>query len=334
MRTYFLLLFVLCAGNSIYAQNYFAGTNAGNGTSGGVDNTSIGTNAGDVVTGSNNVFFGKDAGKVNTSGYNNTFLGYRSGYSNVSGNFNCYVGYQAGYLSTGSYNVSIGYEAGYSSTGSNNVYYGYRAGKNNVSGSGNIFIGKEAGLNETGSNKLYIDNSSTSAPLILGDFAANQVAVNATLGTYTLNVGGSLNATDVYVGNQPYRASLWETAGSNIVFPYSDGIVGIGVAALADHKLAVGGKIITTEIVTKQRAQWPDYVFDPTYKLRSLESLQKYIDTHHHLPEVPSATEVEEEGIDLAQVNAALLKKIEELNLYLIDLNKKIKEFEQQKNSK
>lgn len=63
----------------------------------------------------------------------------------------------------------------------------------------------------------------------------------------------------------------------------------------------------------------PDYVFADDYKLRSLDEVEKFIEKEKHLPEVQSAKEMKEEGVDIAELNMTLLKKVEELTLYLID---------------
>jgi len=64
----------------------------------------------------------------------------------------------------------------------------------------------------------------------------------------------------------------------------------------------------------------PDYVFDNDYNLLSLEEIKTYIDKNKHLPEVPSAKEMEANGVNLGEMNMLLLKKIEELTLYVIEL--------------
>jgi AAA15 family ATPase/GTPase len=71
-------------------------------------------------------------------------------------------------------------------------------------------------------------------------------------------------------------------------------------------------------------------VFDDTYDLSSLETVEAYIKEHKHLPEVPSAKEMDENGLNLKEMNLLLLKKIEELTLYIIQQNKKIAELEKQ----
>jgi len=70
---------------------------------------------------------------------------------------------------------------------------------------------------------------------------------------------------------------------------------------------------------------WADYVFKKGYKLRSLEEVEKHISEKGHLPNIPSAKEVEKEGINLGEMDAKLLEKIEELTLYSIEQNKQLK---------
>jgi len=87
--------------------------------------------------------------------------------------------------------------------------------------------------------------------------------------------------------------------------------------------LAVNGPIKATEL-TLTAKNWPDYVFKKDYPLRSLPNLERYIDKNHHLPGVTPAREAQEKGVDIGDNQAVLLKKIEELTLYVIDQNKKI----------
>ncbi len=105
----------------------------------------------------------------------------------------------------------------------------------------------------------------------------------------------------------------------------STGSVGIGTTTPGSYMLAVNGSAIFTKVQVKATSNpWPDYVFHPIYELRSLSSLESYINEFNHLPDMPSAREVEKDGLDIASTQAALLKKIEELTLYLINLNKTI----------
>ena len=115
-----------------------------------------------ITTGDYNTAFGSSALRSLTSGTGNNAFGRHALFSNQTGN----------------YNVALGERSGYSTTGEKNVFLGY-----------------SAGYYETGSNKLYIDNSSTTMPLIKGDFTANTVEVNGDLETNDLKVNGDLQVT-------------------------------------------------------------------------------------------------------------------------------------------
>lgn len=111
--------------------------------------------------------------------------------------------------------------------------------------------------------------------------------------------------------------------GSPVVFvDGAAGGVGIGTTNPQGYKLAVAGKVRATEIKV-EALPWSDFVFEPSYKLRGLEETEQFIKKNGHIPEIPSAKEVEENGINVGEMNAKLLQKIEELTLYLIDQNKK-----------
>lgn len=74
--------------------------------------------------------------------------------------------------------------------------------------------------------------------------------------------------------------------------------------------------------VAMKSGDWSDFVFDKNYRLRRLEEIDCYIQQYKHLPDVPSAAEIEKSGIDVGKMDALLLQKIEELTLYLIQLKK------------
>ncbi|SDW58047.1 hypothetical protein SAMN05444410_1048 [Hydrobacter penzbergensis] len=102
----------------------------------------------------------------------------------------------------------------------------------------------------------------------------------------------------------------------------SSGNLGIGTINPSE-KLSVNGNIRTQKLIVTQLG-WSDYVFDKDYKLRSLQDLEAFIKENKHLPEVPSTKEVSEKGISVGDNQALLLKKIEELTLYVIELKKEI----------
>ncbi len=102
------------------------------------------------------------------------------------------------------------------------------------------------------------------------------------------------------------------------------GNVGIGTTDTKGYKLGVNGAAIATSMTVKLNANWPDFVFAKTYGLRPLAEVESYIKANSHLPEVPSAAQVAKDGINLGEMDATLLKKIEELTLYLIEQNKEM----------
>lgn len=98
--------------------------------------------------------------------------------------------------------------------------------------------------------------------------------------------------------------------------------VGIGTDVIPiGFDLAVDGKVIAEEVKVQLSENWPDYVFYDSYELTELNELTKYINREKHLPDIPSAEEIEKEGFELGSMDAKLLKKIEELTLYIIQQN-------------
>ena len=93
-----------------------------------------------------------------------------------------------------------------------------------------------------------------------------------------------------------------------------------------DYALAVKGGILTSEVYVKEVDEWHDYVFDKDYNLMNLSDLEKYIDKNGHLPDLPSESEVKQSGYNVVDMEGILLKKIEELTLYIIQLQHKLQE--------
>ncbi len=101
-----------------------------------------------------------------------------------------------------------------------------------------------------------------------------------------------------------------------------NGNFGIGTTN-PTSKLTVAGNIASREVkVTVDAGSVPDYVFANDYKLRSLQDVEDFIKKNKHLPEIPSAYEIEKNGLMLAEMNMNLLKKMEEMTLYMIEMKK------------
>jgi hypothetical protein len=101
-----------------------------------------------------------------------------------------------------------------------------------------------------------------------------------------------------------------------------NGNVGIGTMNPGSFRLAVEGTIGAREVRVTNANPWPDYVFSRNYHLKNLYALESYIKKNNHLPNIPSAQEVKDNGIEVGQMSAKLLEKIEELTLYVIELKK------------
>jgi hypothetical protein len=106
----------------------------------------------------------------------------------------------------------------------------------------------------------------------------------------------------------------------------TDGSVGIGTDNTFGYKLAVNGGVACKNdiYITQTNLNWPDYVFEPTYILKPLLLLEQEIDSLGHLPEMPSANEVENEGLSMTTVTTKVVQKVEELTLYTIDQQKQL----------
>lgn len=125
------------------------------------------------------------------------------------------------------------------------------------------------------------------------------------------------------------RDDAGNAIGTVMFIKRSTGNVGIGTNNPGTNKLAVEGTIGARRVKVTQTA-WADFVFHPDYNLPALSEVEKFVKTNRHLPDIPSAAEVEKEGLDLGEMNKKLLQKVEELTLYLIDIKKEINQLKEQ----
>src|SRR5690606_19073938 len=209
------------------------------------------------------------------------------------------------HLTGKNYNTYLGNFSGYKTSGSNNVFIGYNSGLRPSLfsivglGSGNVFIGANTSIT-TGTpinNRLMIDNSTTTTPLIWGDFKENQLKFNGKVG-----IGFGF-------GNFPTEAGQIT---ANPIYTLN----------VENYNLFVYGGILTEEVRVILQEEWADYVFEEDYNLPTLQELEVFVKENKHLPNVPSAKEVKESGIELGEMAKIQQEKIEELTLYIIEQDK------------
>jgi len=121
----------------------------------------------------------------------------------------------------------------------------------------------------------------------------------------------------IICGNQGFTQTIW-TQNGTAIYTSSANNAGIGTAT-PDKELTVNGKIHAKEIKVSLSVPAPDYVFGKDYKLIQLDELERYLVKNKHLPEVSSAGEMEQSGIKVSEMSMLLLKKTEELTLYIIN---------------
>jgi len=139
---------------------------------------------------------------------------------------------------------------------------------------------------------------------------------NEASGAETMKMGGMLlESSSIYANSS--SLSLVTQNIRRLSIDYL-GNIGIGTTYTYGYNFAVNGTAIATSMTVKLYANWPDYVFKPAYVLPKLTDIGTYINEHHHLPEMPSAEDVAKDGLNLGEMNKLLVKKVEELTLYLI----------------
>jgi hypothetical protein len=224
--------------STIGSYNVYMGYRSGNSNVNGNSNAFLGYQSGEKSTNSYNTYLGQGAGKENSIGTQNTYVGTQAGIDD--GKF-----YISDGITPGSGNTFVGFRAGASSFGgSNNVYIGVRAGElNNGYRSGRVFIGYNAGYNDVNDNRLYIDNSSTTTPLIYGEFnttmTSRQLTINGKMTTNgSFNYGVDAQTSDAYVvtipGISAYVAGMVITFKANTINtgPCSVNVNNLGIKTL------------------------------------------------------------------------------------------------------
>ncbi len=204
---------------------------------------------------------------------------------------------------------------------------------------GNVGIGRIAG-----NYRLELDNSTggDAAFFKSGSYAGSIAATDTTIELVTAY--GNLFSTPSTPAKNlvlvPPTSFIFAPAGSVGIGTHDptaklhvlgNAMIGSGTPA-SGYQLSVNGKIISEEIKVQLDGNWPDYVFQKNYTLPTLPDLEKFINLNHHLPNIPAASEVEKDGISLGDMQKRVLEKVEELTLYVIELNKQNEELRNQIN--
>ncbi len=218
--------------------------------------------------------------------------------------------------------VNIGYNGGdnlfYINPVANDVD---AVGFSMIRGSGNVGIGTiepqaKLHINHTGTMAGKWNPSNSYMTLTDGS-AVMMIDPNELYSNWALHIGSK--GDDIV----KFRA-VSDTGNSDKVVIKRSGNVGIGTMN-PDSKLTVKGKIHAEEVKIDLSVPAPDYVFKEDYDLKTIEEVQQYIQDQGHLPNIPSATELETNGVELGMMNMKLLEKIEELTLYTIAQEKQLK---------
>lgn len=227
-------------------------------------------------------------------------------------------------------------------------------------GSGYLTLGSTASSNIVfDDNEIMARNSGSVATLNLQS-EGGTVAIGYSGGTsptgYALTTDGKVlidGGTDASVSSLTSGYLIvGQTSGLNIVADNNEimarangidttlylqsegGAVAIGAQGLnmpAGYILVVDGKAIMEEVEVQLSNNWPDYVFEEDYKLQSLSELEEAVKETKHLPGIPTASEIQSSGLALGEMQARLLEKIEELTLYVIQINKELSKVQSEK---
>jgi Collagen triple helix repeat (20 copies) len=137
------------------------------------------------------------------------------------------------------------------------------------------------------------------------------MAVSPVDGLLFFNAMGTGAANAAVGANENYRVGISQ-----------EGNMGIGTLPNAAYRLSINGNVRSKEVVVE--TGWADFVFDKKYFLLPLPEVEKYIKANNHLPEIPSAIEIQTNGLKVGELQTKMMQKIEELTLYVIQLNKEI----------
>ncbi|WP_422082005.1 hypothetical protein [Ulvibacterium sp.] len=141
-----------------------------------------------------------------------------------------------------------------------------------------------------------------------------------------INIGFSENFGENKFGIGARHPNSGGNQWNTLIVDTSSGNIGMGTQDPGAYRLAVNGNVRAKEV--RVETGWSDFVFEKDYDLPTLEEVETYIKERGHLKDIPSTEEVAENGILLGEMDSKLLQKIEELTLYIIDINKKVEQLQ------
>ena len=183
---------------------------------------------------------------------------------------------------------------------------------------GTISLTADRDIQMSGDGEIGLRSESISLTGKVGINTAN------TTSGYALAVDGGLLSMGRFEVNSEETIQITAKEGIHYKPIMLRGNVGINTESVANgYALSVNGGIIAEKVMIKYHNEWPDYVFESGYNLMPMHDLRTFVTQNKHLPEVPSAAEIEN-GLDVGQLQGILLKKIEELTLYTLQLQEQV----------
>ncbi len=193
------------------------------------------------------------------------------------------------------------------------------------SNKGNVLVGTTT---DDGINKLQVYGSIKSSDVMeANSFKINSDPAPSSTGYDILTRNTSTGLVEKVASSSIAidQSNIVHKSGDEAIFGIKtfNGNIGIGTTNPGTYQLAVKGTI-KTQAIKVDPTDWSDYVFYKSYKLPSLKDVESFITEKQHLPDIPSEAEVKKNGIELGEMNSLLLKKIEELTLYMIEKDKQL----------
>lgn len=198
--------------------------------------------------------------------------------------------------------------------------YGY-AVFGSATGAGTNYAGFFSGHTYIGEDNEALTISGTNPYIQFKDGTTENAYLRAS-GSDLLLATNSGNASGKVVLRTNGIGRVWVDATGNVSIGNSGKIA-------TGYLLSIVGKVMAEEVRVELNGTWPDYVFAKDYKLMPLQTLKKYVNENNHLPEVPAAEQMKD-GIEVGKMNKMLMQKVEELTLYVIQLNEEIQQLKNQ----